>query len=80
MTLSELESCLLSVLCLSTLYADGVEASLYIYAAGDEHSSAVGQIERILEANKELVIFVPYEENNRACVFPMVLWDAVSCA
>jgi len=30
-------------------------------------SSAVGQTERILEANKELVIFVPYEENNRAC-------------
>jgi hypothetical protein len=62
-----------SVLCLSTLYADGVEAAIYINICCRWcTSSAVGQTEQILEANKELAIFVPYEENNRACVFPMV--------
>ena len=56
-----------SVLCLSTLYADGVEAGSIYICCRWRTSSAVGQTERILEANKELVIFVPYEENNRAC-------------
>jgi hypothetical protein len=44
---------------------------LYIYAAGDEHAGLWVKVNGILEANR-LLVFVPYEENNRACVFPMV--------
>ena len=47
--------------------------SIYIYAAGDEHAGLWVKA-RILEANKKLLVFVPYEENNRALV-SLVLWD-----
>lgn len=46
---------------------------IYIYAAGDEHAGLWVKA-RILEANKKLLVFVPYEENNRALV-SLVLWD-----
>ena len=84
MTWNELESCLLfcSFFATQLCMREGVwmlalslsfSIYIYIYAAGDEHARLWVKA-RILEANKKLLVFVPYEENNRALV-SLVLWD-----
>lgn len=88
MTWNELESCLLfcSFFATQLCMREGVwmlalslsfSIYIYIYAAGDEHARLWVKA-RILEANKKLLVFVPYEENNRVCLFPWCCGTTVS--